>query len=60
MSHKLSLPRDLTLEDDTFSKDLLRQFDKRRSRLHYELGFTTEVNKNQKKKYFLCIIVDKI
>ncbi|GAA5797310.1 hypothetical protein EDC94DRAFT_524993 [Helicostylum pulchrum] len=42
MSHKLSLPRELTTEDDTFSKDLLRQFDKRRSRLHFELGFTSQ------------------
>ncbi|KAG2200656.1 hypothetical protein INT47_005812 [Mucor saturninus] len=41
MAHKLSLPGNLT-QDDTFSQDLLRQFDKRRSRLHFELGFTSQ------------------
>jgi hypothetical protein len=32
----LSLPSEI--EHDTFSTDLLRQFDKRRSKLHFELG----------------------
>lgn len=44
--HKLSLPRNISIndeEDDTFSTDLLRQFDKKRSRLHFELGFTSQV-----------------
>jgi hypothetical protein len=48
--HKLSLPRNIISsaneeeeENDTFSRDLLRQFDKKRSRLHFELGFTSQV-----------------
>jgi hypothetical protein len=43
--HKLSLPKSLisTNDNDTFSKDLLRQFDKKRSRLHFELGFASQV-----------------
>jgi hypothetical protein len=32
----LSLPSEI--EHDTFSTDLLRQFDKKRSKLHFELG----------------------
>ncbi|CAO3608030.1 unnamed protein product [Mucor fragilis] len=42
--HKLSLPKSLTssTDNDAFSKDLLRQFDKKRSRLHYELGFASQ------------------
>ncbi|CEP16920.1 hypothetical protein [Parasitella parasitica] len=41
---KLSLPKGLlsSLDDDTFSKDLLRQFDKKRSKLHFELGFVSQ------------------
>lgn len=46
MSHiRLSLPKGIstsTIENDTFSRDLLRQFDKKRSRLHFELGFTSQ------------------
>ncbi|CAO3648271.1 unnamed protein product [Mucor hiemalis] len=46
MSHiRLSLPKGIstsTVENDTFSRDLLRQFDKKRSRLHYELGFASQ------------------
>lgn len=44
--HKLSLPKSLisTNDNDTFSKDLLRQFDKKRSRLHFELGFASQVS----------------
>ncbi|KAI9272460.1 hypothetical protein BY458DRAFT_508858 [Sporodiniella umbellata] len=42
-SYVLSLPKGISLEnDDTFSKDLLSQFDKRRSRLHFELGLLSE------------------
>ncbi|CAO3681909.1 unnamed protein product [Rhizopus stolonifer] len=41
-SYVLSLPKDISLEDDTFSKDLLKQFDKRQSRLHFELGLLSE------------------
>ena len=53
MSHlKLSLPKSITLasnsENDTFSRDLLRQFDKKRSRLHYELGFASQVKWKKK------------
>ncbi|CAO0800463.1 unnamed protein product [Mucor circinelloides] len=42
--HKLSLPKSLTssTDSDAFSKDLLRQFDKKRSRLHFELGFASQ------------------
>lgn len=52
MAYKLSLPRSITVnntgkEDDdddySFTRDLLYQFDKRRSRLHYELGFSSKV-----------------
>lgn len=43
-SYVLSLPKNISLqEDDSFSRDLLRQFDKRRSRLHFELGLLSEV-----------------
>ncbi|KAG1113812.1 hypothetical protein G6F42_014358 [Rhizopus arrhizus] len=42
--HKLSLPKSLTssTDSDAFSTDLLRQFDKKRSRLHFELGFASQ------------------
>ncbi len=43
---KLSLPKSISStnnDNDTFSKDLLRQFDKKRSRLHFELGFASQV-----------------
>lgn len=45
-THKLSLPKSIISnnDNDTFSQDLLRQFDKKRSRLHFELGFTSQVN----------------
>lgn len=33
----LPLPGELADTDDSFSRDLIRQFDKRRSRLHFEL-----------------------
>ncbi|KAI9470876.1 MAG: hypothetical protein EXX96DRAFT_586045 [Benjaminiella poitrasii] len=42
---KLTLPKSIVSsneDDDSFSRDLLRQFDKRRSRLHFELGFTSQ------------------
>lgn len=42
--HKLSLPTSINTSDDSFSRDLIRQFDKRRSRLHFELGLTSQVN----------------
>lgn len=51
MAHKLPLPGNLT-QDDTFSQDLLRQFDKRRSRLHFELGFTSQVKERKKNIFF--------
>jgi hypothetical protein len=41
---KLSLPRSISNDNDTFSQDLLRQFDKKRSRLHFELGLTSQVS----------------
>jgi hypothetical protein len=42
---RLSLPKSIiSNNDNTFSQDLLRQFDKKRSRLHFELGFTSQVS----------------
>lgn len=52
---KLSLPKSISStnnDNDTFSKDLLRQFDKKRSRLHFELGFASQVRFITKKKIF--------
>ncbi|KAI8364328.1 hypothetical protein EDC96DRAFT_511340 [Choanephora cucurbitarum] len=43
--HKLSLPSSITSTNESetaFSRDLLRQFDKKRSQLHFELGFTSQ------------------
>ncbi|KAI8346194.1 hypothetical protein BD560DRAFT_411465 [Blakeslea trispora] len=44
--HKLSLPSSITSDVDdsetAFSRDLLRQFDKKRSQLHFELGFASQ------------------
>lgn len=67
--HKLSLPKSLTssTDSDAFSKDLLRQFDKKRSRLHFELGFASQVSVDipggRGRKFFfflLLFIVEKI
>ncbi|OBZ89645.1 hypothetical protein A0J61_02303 [Choanephora cucurbitarum] len=43
--HKLSLPSSITSTNESetaFSRDLLRQFDKKRSQLHFELGFASQ------------------
>lgn len=42
-SYVFTLPEVSLDKDDTFSRDLLRQFDKKRSRLHFELGLLSEV-----------------
>ncbi|KAI8992378.1 hypothetical protein BDB01DRAFT_778265 [Pilobolus umbonatus] len=41
LNNWLSLSDDISI-DDTFSKDLLRQFDRKRSKLHVELGLSEE------------------
>ncbi|KAI7899957.1 uncharacterized protein BX663DRAFT_519111 [Cokeromyces recurvatus] len=43
--HNFTLPKNIVsnnADNDSFSRDLLRQFDKRRSRLHFELGFISQ------------------
>ena len=48
--HKLSLPSSITSTNESetaFSRDLLRQFDKKRSQLHFELGFASQVRRER-------------